>query len=158
MTPELRQRLAANKANLLAELHQQTPTARVSLLALADQLGVDSKHVRCLDDDELALLAAMGPSGWRAYLLASEDAATRHAGKVPPGDTAAIRCAHCGPVYIHPDIAAVLPVVDGWPRALGCPWCFVRNDGGHVPRPSSLHAELPATTRPTPGRHPQLRS
>jgi hypothetical protein len=65
-----------------------------------------------------------------------EDAAERHAGRVPAGHTAPIHCARCGPVWVHPDIAAVLPVVGGWPRALGCPWCFVRKAGGTIPRPS----------------------
>lgn len=63
------------------------------------------------------------------------DTANRHAGRVPPSDTAAIHCERCGPVWVHPTIAEVLPMVDGWPRALGCPWCFVRKTGGYIPRP-----------------------
>lgn len=54
---------------------------------------------------------------------------------MPFDDTAPIYCERCGPVWVHPDVAAVLPVVDGWPRALGCPWCFIRKAGGYVPRP-----------------------
>lgn len=108
---------------------------RIVLLALADRLAVDRDHVHRLDDDGLTLLAAIGEGGMRAFLLAAEDAATRKAGKVPPTDTAAIHCAHCGPVHVHPDIAAVLPVVAGWPRAAGCPWCAIRKVGGYVPRP-----------------------
>lgn len=108
---------------------------RVVLLALADRLAVDRDHVHRLDDDGLILLAAIGEGGMRAFLLAAEDAATREAGKAPVGDTAAIYCTHCGPVYAHPDIADVLPVVDGWPRAAGCPWCVIRKAGGYVPRP-----------------------
>ncbi|MBB6246183.1 hypothetical protein [Rhodanobacter sp. A1T4] len=64
------------------------------------------------------------------------DTDDRHAGRVPAGDTAAMHCELCGPVWIHPSIAEVLPVVDHWPRALGCPWCFVRKAGGYIPRPS----------------------
>jgi hypothetical protein len=63
------------------------------------------------------------------------DSAERHAGCIPPDDTAVIHCHHCGPVWAHPDIAAALPVVGGGPRALGCPWCFVRKAGGYIPRP-----------------------
>jgi hypothetical protein len=79
----------------------------------------------------------------------------RHAGRVPAGDTARMLCRGCGPVWIHPDIAAVLPVVDGWPRALGCPWCFVRKAGGFIPRPSvtceSCRHFNPDTINPTAG-------
>ena len=62
------------------------------------------------------------------------DTAERHAGRVPVGHTAKMLCDGCGPVWIHPGIAAVLSMVHGWPRALGCPWCFVRKAGGVVPR------------------------
>ena len=111
------------------------PAVRADLLALADRLAVDRDHVHRLDDDGLALLAAIGEGGMRAFLLAAEDAATRQAGKAPAGETEAIYCTHCGPVYVDPDIADVLPVVDGWPRAAGCPWCVIRKAGGYVPRP-----------------------
>lgn len=108
---------------------------RTDLLALADRLAVDRDHVHRLDNDGLALLAAIGEGGMRAFLLAADDAATRQAGKVPLDDTAAIYCTHCGPVFVHPAIAKVLPVVAGWPRAAGCPWCAIRKAGGYVPRP-----------------------
>ena len=69
------------------------------------------------------------------FLHMLADTAERHAGRVPQTDTAAMYCQHCGPVWVHPDIASVLPVVGVWPRALGCPWCFVRKAGGVIPRP-----------------------
>lgn len=76
------------------------------------------------------------PKGYCApTCLALDDTATRWAGKVPLDETAPIYCTQCGPVWTHPAVAAVLPVVDGWPRALGCPWCFIRKAGGYVPRP-----------------------
>lgn len=139
VTPELRQRIADNKAGLLAELHPPTDDslARLQsvLLALADSVGVERAMVERLTTDELAACKGLTVGTLRSYLLALADTATRQAGKVPAGDTAAIHCAHCGPVYAHPDIAAVLPVVNGWPRALGCPWCAIRKVGGYVPRP-----------------------
>lgn len=67
-----------------------------------------------------------------ALLLVAGDNAARQAGKVLLDDTAAIHCQHCGPVYVHPSIAVVLPVVDGWPCALGCPWCVVHKTGGYM--------------------------
>ncbi len=108
---------------------------RARLLALADRLGIDSAHVHRIAETDLALWATVPDGALRAYLLALDDTATRQAGKVPLTDTAAIHCERCGPVYVHRDIAAVLPVVNGWPRALGCPWCFVRKAGGYIPRP-----------------------
>jgi hypothetical protein len=108
---------------------------RPDLLTLADGLGLDRIIVHRLITADLADCAGFPIDALRAYLLALDDTATRWVGKVPLGDTAAIYCAHCGPVYVHPDIAAVLPVVNGWPRAAGCPWCFVRKAGGYVPRP-----------------------
>ena len=108
---------------------------RAALLELADRLGIDPANVRRIPDAELALWSTVPGDSLRAYLLALDDTATRQAGKVPANDTAAIHCRGCGPVYVHPDMAAALPVVKGWPRALGCPWCSIRKAGGTLPRP-----------------------
>lgn len=109
---------------------------RAALLALADGLGLDRAIVQRLTTADLADCAGFPADALRVYVLALDDSAMRQAGKVPAGDTAAILCRHCGPVYLHPAIAEVLPVVNGWPRALGCPWCFVRKAGGYIPRPA----------------------
>jgi hypothetical protein len=78
----------------------------------------------------------LGADAARALLAMSVDDAERRAGRVPAGDTAAILCRSCGPVWVHPSIAGVLPVVNGWARALGCPWCFIAKDGRMaIPRP-----------------------
>jgi hypothetical protein len=53
---------------------------------------------------------------------------------VPPDETAAAICQHCGPIWLHPAVGSVAPVVDGWPRVLGCPWCHVKNRDA-LPRP-----------------------
>ena len=143
VTPELRQRIAENKPVLLAALRQPVAhpensgsvDTRTALLALADQLGIDRGIVVRIPFADLPLWASVPAEALRAYLLAADDAATRQTGKVPLDDTASIYCAHCGPVYVHPDIAAVLPVVDDWARAIGCPWCAIRKAGGYVPRP-----------------------
>lgn len=136
ITPELRQRITASKRDLLAHLHlPPTHPARAALLALANSLGIDRRIVHALPETDMALWELAPPESLRGYLLALADTATRQAGKVPAGDTAAICCAGCGTVYVHPTIAAVLPTVAGWPRALGCPWCAVRKAGGRIPRP-----------------------
>ncbi|MFC5582895.1 hypothetical protein [Rhodanobacter terrae] len=108
---------------------------RDALLALASGLGLDRAIVHRLTTADLVDCTGIPADALRAYLLMLDDIATRQAGKVPSSDSAAILCQHCGPVYVHPAIAACLPVVSGWPRALGCPWCFVRKAGGYIPSP-----------------------
>jgi len=81
--------------------------------------------------DDLAALTDEHLSGYVAMLAESD---LRERGDAPPDDTARALCRHCGPVWIHPDIARVAPVIDGWPRLIGCPWCHVRNRR-ELPRP-----------------------
>jgi hypothetical protein len=113
-------------------------TERTHLLALAAAEWIDAGHVQRMTDADLAdwIAAGLDDGQRRAFLHLLDETASRHAGRVPETDTAAMLCQHCGPVWTQPAIAAVLPVVDGWPRALGCPWCFVRKAGGCIPRPS----------------------
>jgi len=108
---------------------------RAHLLALAAAEGTDAAHVHRLHDLDVAACIGLDAYQLARYLAMLADTADRHAGRVPAGDTARMHCEHCGTVWIHPDVAAVLPVVYGWPRALGCPWCFVRKAGGYIPRP-----------------------
>lgn len=122
-TVEVRTRLLAATAveHLDGELVQALPESE--LRATSEQLAV----CEMTDRDDIL----------RGYLHALADTATRKAGKAPVGDTARMLCAHCGPIWIHPSIAAVLPVVNGWPRALGCPWCHVKPRAGlAIPRPT----------------------
>ncbi|MGA0585600.1 hypothetical protein ACO2Q2_00435 [Dyella sp. KRB-257] len=120
---------------------------RAFLLAMAARLDVEAATVECMPLAELEataqqaadVLAINGPAITRrfleSYLMAWRDTLDRQAGRVPAGHTAPMHCAHCGPVWAHPGMAAALPMVGGWPRALGCPWCFVRQAGGYIPRP-----------------------
>ncbi|MBB6186191.1 hypothetical protein [Rhodanobacter sp. MP7CTX1] len=119
----------------LAPLADTLKPLRAHLLALAAAEGMDVDHVHRLHGLDVAACIGLDDVQLAAYLSLLADTADRHAGRVPAGDTAAIHCEGCGPVWIHPNIAAVLPVVDGWPRALGCPWCFVRKAGDYIPRP-----------------------
>lgn len=112
-----------------------THAIRARLLALATATGMDVDHVHRLHDLDVAACIGLDAHQLTEYLAMLADTADRHAGRVPLDDTAAMHCERCGPVWIHPSIAEVLPVVDGWPRGLGCPWCFVRKAGGAVPRP-----------------------
>lgn len=119
---------------------------RPGLQALADRLGLDDAIVRQIPAADLPMWATVPAEALQSCLLALNDATTRRAGKVPSVDTAVIRCAHCGPVYVHPAVAAVLPVVAGWPRAIGCPWCVVRKAGGDLP-PPPVSAPFPLNQR-----------
>lgn len=115
---------------------------RAYLMALATAESIELAHVHRLHDLDVAAYIGLDAYQLAAYLFMLADTAGRHVGRVPLDDTAAMHCEQCGPVWIHPDVAAVLPVVDGWPRALGCPWCFVRKAGGTIPRPSLTGASV----------------
>jgi hypothetical protein len=110
---------------------------RVHLLALVERHGLNESLVRRLHDLDIAACTGLDDPQLVTYLELLDDTVTRWAGKTPIGHDAAILCHHCGPVWVHPGMAAVLPVVEGWPRTLGCPWCFVRKAGGRFPRPGS---------------------
>ncbi len=124
-----------NIAPAPAPLADTLKPLRAHLLALADRYGFDPSHIHRLHDLDVAACIGLDEAQQRVFLELLDDTATRQAGRVPLDDTAAIHCERCGPVYVHPDIAAVLPVVNGWPRALGCPWCFIRKADGYIPRP-----------------------
>jgi hypothetical protein len=112
-----------------------TSAIRTRLLALTNAEGIDNAIVRRLSADDLAACEGLPDSVLRVYVLALRDTALREQGLVPADETAAIHCARCGPVWAHPAVAAVLPVVDSWPRAAGCPWCHIRKAGRDIPRP-----------------------
>ena len=82
------------------------------------------------DDD----LAALSDKQLCIYVAMMGEGDLRERGKTPPDETARALCRHCGPIWINPSIASVAPVVEGWPRLLGCPWCHVRNRQA-LPRP-----------------------
>jgi hypothetical protein len=113
----------------------QIPAIRDRLLALAAAEGRDPALVNRLPIADLPEYAGMDDAKLKALLSMLSDDADREAGRVPTGDTAAILCRSCGPVWVHPAIARMLPVVGGWPRSLGCPWCFIRARGRAIPRP-----------------------
>lgn len=132
----------------------ETTTCDRMLVLSADEYG-DPALVLTLSESFLRDCEGMADDALRALLSMLRDNADRRAGRAPAGDTAAIICQACGPVFVHPSIAAVLPVVNGWPRALGCPWCFIRKAGLYVPRPpvtcASCRYFQPDTINPAQG-------
>jgi len=87
-----------------------------------------------LDHGDEKILAALTERQMAGYVAMLAETGLRERGKVPADDTAHALCRHCGPVWISPDVAAVAPTVNGWPRVLGCPWCHVHNHEV-IPRP-----------------------
>ncbi|HET8635772.1 MAG TPA: hypothetical protein VFL96_02895 [Acidobacteriaceae bacterium] len=143
VTPSVRALLENRKADLISELGGM----RGRLLALAEAEGIDPGIVHRLPESEIAAIADQCPGiepkdggqGRKraiAYLRALATTAVMQAGRLPDGfDTPAL-CRRCGPVWLPRAQVAMLEVVNGWPRALGCPWCFVRLPGGRrIPRP-----------------------
>jgi hypothetical protein len=128
VTPAMRIVLTEHKAALLDALNDDP---RATLARIADELGVS---LRKLDADDAATCHGLPLETLRAYVLALRDSDLREQGQVPAGETCAVLCKHCGPVFVHPSVASVAPVVAEWPRVLGCPWCFVRNRAA-IPRP-----------------------
>lgn len=115
---------------------------RARLLALVDVDYGDPALIWTLGDAFLRDCNGMNDDALRALLSMLTDDAERQAGRVPKADTAMMLCAHCGPVWIHPAIAVQLDVVNGWPTAPGCPWCFVHPKGDMaIPRPSVTCAD-----------------
>lgn len=148
VTPDLRALLINRKTDLLAALDASGARARL-LAAVAAEYAELIHH---LPGADLASSEGLPDSVLRGYVRALATDAERMAGRVPPGDTAAVHCARCGSVWLHPSVAAVLPVVNGWPRALGCPWCHVRKARGHIPRPPTTCKDCRhSVTNPTAG-------
>ena len=140
---------------------EQTPpdtaAMRLRLLAVADREWIDAALIRALSEQYLADCVALNwdDRQWVPFVHGLADAAERMAGRVPKADTAAMYCQVCGPVWVHPDIAATLLVVGGWPSANNCLWSVPRKAGGFIPRPSIACAECqhfkPDILNPTAG-------
>lgn len=125
---------------------------RARLLVLAEGEGIDAGLVRALPESELtatgqqcAAVEAEQPGRGRElalqYLHTLATSATMRAGRLPPDFDTPAMCRHCGPVWLPASQVVMLDMVNGWPRALGCPWCFIRKAGLYVPRPPVTCAE-----------------
>ncbi len=105
------------------------------LLAAADAECVDSDLIHQLPAADVATCDSLPDNVLHAYVRAADVIAERMAGHVPVDETAPALCVHCGPVWLAPEVAALMPQINGMPRVLGCPWCHVRKAGKYVPRP-----------------------
>lgn len=133
VTAEIRTMLAEHKSELLAAL--SIDQIRSALLRTANDEGVAPEHVHALTDAELAECEGLSRDTLRSYVLALRDSDLRKRGKCPTNETAPARCRMCGPVWLCPEVAALAPIVSGWPVVLGCPWCTNRAKGMPIPRP-----------------------
>ena len=125
VTPELRLILLERKADLLAAL--SADPIRDHLLALADAELIDAGLVHKLPDADVSDCAGLPDETLRSYVHALRDTDLRERGKRPSDETAPALCRSCGPIWVHPSVAAAAPVVGAWAHVLGCPWCHVRN-------------------------------
>ncbi len=107
---------------------------RNRLLRIADADRIDSAIIRALPEADVADCAGLDDATLCAYIRMLRDSAMRERGKRPDDETVPAVCRHCGPVWIAPEGAACAPVVDRWPRVLGCPWCHVTARDA-IPRP-----------------------
>lgn len=107
---------------------------RNRLVGLADSEGIDLALIHSLPDSDAALCADLSDDTLRAYVRALRDSDLRERGQRPEDETGRALCAKCGPLWLHPAVAAVAPTVEGWARVLGCPWCHVTNRRA-IPRP-----------------------
>jgi hypothetical protein len=138
LTPELRKTLAEAKPAILAALDagDARPDTRAELERIARAEGVAAELVRRLPADDVTACADLSSNALRAYVRVLRDAERRSHGKTPPDETAEAQCVRCGPIFIAPEVAAVLPIIGGVPTAAGCPWCFNRKAGLPIPRPA----------------------
>jgi hypothetical protein len=147
----------ANIANLSMDNHEDSQLSQYSqdvlaeyrdrLLVIAAMAGVDPTLVHDLTSADLTACTEVSGQVLRAYVHGLRDADQRAHGKVPDDETAPALCRLCGPIWVAPEVAAVAPVVDGWPRLLGCPWCHVRHAGLRVPRPPVTSAYMQGKNR-----------
>lgn len=119
-TEKPRNKQVFQEGDLLREL-------RGKLERVADADQIDPRLVRDLHDDDVSACAGLPDETLIAYVRSLHDTDLRERGKVPADETAVALCRSCGPVWVHPNVASVAPVVDGWARLLGCGWCHLRN-------------------------------
>jgi hypothetical protein len=132
LTAELRDRLTANKPELLVLL--DGPDAiRDKLLTLAASERIGPAIVHRLPVADLAECHGLPDDTLRAYLRALAQSERMDAGQVPPGYTVVARCPECGPVWLPEPLH---------PAALSCPWCFRRRAGTPIPRPENNNEVL----------------
>lgn len=140
LTPDLRREVTEHKAELLALLTSEDRAVRERLKAIA---GADNYRtinpgvVDRLSVDDLAECRLLSDETLHAYLVALTDTHERMKGKAPWGWTAPAMCAHCGPVWLHPDVVQDLhPIPESRYRyALACPWCPEHAEGRLFARP-----------------------
>ena len=135
VTSALRISLSENKADILRVL-SDAHSSHGRLTGFAKDMSLDNALVDRLSDADAAECKALSDNAAKTYLAMLAEDAVREAGGAPQDETTSMLCAQCGPVWTTPEVAAVLPVVEGWPRALGCPRCHIRSNGRRFSRPT----------------------
>lgn len=113
----------------------QESDVRGRLIRIAEADLINVALLDSQDADDLVSLVSRDDNGLRGFLHCLHDDSLRVRGQCPPDETARTLCRSCGPVWIAPEVAALAPIIDGWPRVLGCAWCHVKNRQA-MPRPA----------------------
>jgi hypothetical protein len=113
-------------------LHVEAPTGTLTPELRETIAEAKPAILAALDADDAYTLSG---DALRSFVRAQRDAELRSHGKVPPDETATAQCVRCGPIFIAPEVASVLPNIGGVPTAAGCPWCSNRKSGLPIPRP-----------------------
>ena len=137
LAPALRSEVAEHKAELLALLTAPDRVVRDRLRTIAekDRDQINPNVIERLAGADLADCRALPDETLHAYLVALTDTNERMKGKAPWAWTAPAMCAHCGVVWLHPEVVIGLPVINGFHLAVGCPWCSEHADGRLFARP-----------------------
>ncbi len=133
VTPAIRRALANAKPAILELVG--VAEIRSTLEKLANEAEVELAVVRSLDSTDLLTCANLDEAALRSYLQSIRDTQLRERGEVPLRETAKGICCSCGPIWLAPEVAACAPIIDGYPRVLGCPWCHIRIRGLRIPHP-----------------------
>jgi hypothetical protein len=110
----------------LAKLAPPTLSATERMLRAIRASGLPDELLGAEHGEPVGLVA-LTDRELSTYVNMLAETSAREQGKRPADETARAWCRHCGPVWIAPEVAEVAPVLDGWPRLLGCPGCHVRN-------------------------------
>ncbi|MDN5882178.1 MAG: hypothetical protein L0H37_07385 [Nitrosospira sp.] len=133
LTPELKGWVKRHKPVLVTALKAEREGVRERLRSAGTRANVDPALADraddatlrdCIGESDVVLAELM-------HCYAVDQA--REAGRIPAGHDARVWCKRCGPVFLSPGLANGLPVKDGWPTALACPWCWIERR--NFPRP-----------------------
>lgn len=123
ITSDVLESIRANKGTLISALLSRRAGIVKQLRGLATNHPYARRQIQTLRDEDVDACFGLADALLEAYVSALNDVASRAAGVVPASDHASALCLSCGPIYLAPETARGLPLINGWHTAQGCPWC-----------------------------------